>query len=117
MKNLPLEEGVSLSSYSHMTEQPISPFVVAVERVVRAIPRGRVMSYGAVATQAGFPGASRAVGTLMKKNFNPHIPCHRVICSDGRIGAYNRGKEKKCALLLAEGVSIVGGKRVIQEKA
>lgn len=99
-----------------MRHQSVSPFSVAVERVVRAIPRGRVMSYGAVAVQAGFPGASRAVGTLMKKNFDPSIPCHRVICSDGRIGAYNRGKEKKLALLLTEGVSIVGGKRVIQEK-
>ena len=98
-----------------MKEQSLSRFAVAVQRVVRAIPRGQVMSYRAVALKAGFPGASRAVGTLMKKNFDPNIPCHRVICSDGRIGAYNRGKEKKVALLLAEGVALVDGKRVAGE--
>lgn len=117
MRNPPLEGGCFSVSPFCMTVPLISPFVGAVTRVVRAIPRGQVMSYGAVATQAGFPGASRAVGTLMKKNFDPSIPCHRVICSDGRVGAYNRGREKKIALLLAEGVSIVDGKRVIQEKS
>ncbi|MBP9728076.1 MAG: MGMT family protein [Candidatus Moranbacteria bacterium] len=94
-----------------MKKQPVSPFAVAVQRVVRAIPRGQVMSYQEVAVEAGFSGASRAVGTLMKKNFDPGIPCHRVICSDGRVGAYNRGVLNKVARLRAEGV-IVSGKRV-----
>jgi O-6-methylguanine DNA methyltransferase len=65
------------------------------------------MSYGEVAKQAGNPGASRAVGTIMKNNYDPTVPCHRVIRSDGKIGEYNRGgTEKKRALLKAEGVRI-----------
>lgn len=53
---------------------------------------------------SGFPGAARAVGTVMRKNFDPLVPCHRVICSDGRLGAYNRGgAERKAELLREEG--------------
>ena len=58
---------------------------------VRAIPRGSTMSYGEVARIAGSQGASRAVGTIMKNNFDVTVPCHRVICSNGSLGQYNRG--------------------------
>lgn len=79
-------------------------FIEAVYRIVRAIPKGSVMTYGAIAKKAGSPGAARAVGTLMAKNFDPTIPCHRVIRSDGTLGNYNRGGEKaKRALLKKEG--------------
>ena len=78
--------------------------------MVRRIPRGKVLSYGEVAERAGYPKASRAVGTLMKQNFNAAVPCHRVIRSDGWPGEYNRGMEKKVALLKSEGVSIRNGK-------
>lgn len=57
-----------------------------------------------VAERAGYPGAARAVGTVMKRNYDPSVPCHRVVRSDGRIGAYNRGgEEAKRELLRAEG--------------
>lgn len=79
-------------------------FTERVRAVVRKIQRGKTMTYAAVASKAGAPGASRAVGTIMAKNFDPDIPCHRVIRSDGKIGQYNRGgPAKKRALLLAEG--------------
>lgn len=81
-------------------------FAEKVWQVVRAIPKGQVISYGAVAKKAGFSGAARAVGTLMKKNFDPKRPCHRVICSDGTLGQYNRGVRRKKELLRQEGVSI-----------
>ncbi|NTW15587.1 MAG: MGMT family protein [Candidatus Moranbacteria bacterium] len=68
--------------------------------VVKAIPKGRTMSYSAVAEAAGFPGAARAVGSLMRKNFDPSVPCHRVIRSDGRPGEYNRGGEEAKRKLL-----------------
>lgn len=62
------------------------------------------MTYGAVAKLAGSPGAGRAVGSIMAGNYDPKVPCHRVIRSDGKIGAYNRGGEKaKKALLIKEG--------------
>ncbi len=74
-----------------------------VHRVVRAIPRGSVLTYQEVARRAGHPGAARAVGSLLKKNFDPAIPCHRVIRSDGTLGQYNRGEHAKSALLRSEG--------------
>lgn len=81
-----------------------SSFAERVREVVREIPRGQTRSYGEVAKAAGRPGAARAVGTIMKNNYDPTVPCHRVIKSDGTLGAYNRGGEaKKRALLKAEG--------------
>ena len=62
------------------------------------------MTYAEVARRAGSPGAARAVGSVMKKNFDPAIPCHRVIRSDGSLGQYNRGgTEAKASKLRAEG--------------
>lgn len=64
------------------------------------------MTYKAVATAAGNPGASRAVGAVMKTNFHPDIPCHRVIRSDGTPGEYNRGAAQKIVLLREEGAIV-----------
>ena len=81
-----------------------SNFAERVRSVVAKIPKGSVMTYAGVAKKAGYPGAARAVGTLMAHNFDPKIPCHRVIRSDGKIGEYNRGgPAKKRALLIKEG--------------
>lgn len=71
--------------------------------VVAHIPRGQVRTYKDVARRAGNPRAARAVGTIMKGNYNPKIPCHRVIRSDGTPGDYNRGRKKKIELLKKEG--------------
>lgn len=79
-------------------------FTEKVRDIVRKIPKGNVLTYGQVATKAGNPGASRAVGTIMAHNFDPSIPCHRVIRSDGKIGNYNRGgSSAKRKILIAEG--------------
>lgn len=85
-------------------------FSEAVWQIVTRIPRGRVLSYADVAKEAGFPGAARAVGTLMKQNFDPARPCHRVIRSDGTLGEYNRGSKNKRAILLREGVVLRGNR-------
>ena len=62
------------------------------------------MTYKEVAKRAGSKGAHRAVGNIMARNFNPQIPCHRVIKSDGTFGNYNRGGVKaKIKLLRQEG--------------
>ena len=74
-----------------------------VYAVVAKIPRGKTLSYKQVAAKAGNSHAARAVGTLMSKNYNPKIPCHRVVRSDGTIGNYNRGgPSRKIELLLEE---------------
>lgn len=77
-----------------------------VLNVVRRIPRGKTMSYAEVAARAGKPGAARAVGAIMKTNFDPQIPCHRVIRADGTPGGYNRGEENKRKILRKEGVDL-----------
>ena len=79
-------------------------FTQKVIEIVKKIPRGSTMSYRDIATQAGSPGASRAVGSIMAKNDDKHVPCHRVIRSDGTIGPYNglRGNSKE-VLLKQEG--------------
>jgi len=79
-------------------------FAEHVRDVVRQIPKGETRSYGEVARAIGHPGAARAVGTVMKNNFDSSVPCHRVIRADGRLGEYNRGGEAaKRALLEQEG--------------
>ena len=81
-----------------------SLFKDRVLEVVRNIPRGKTMTYKEVAIRAGVPGAARAVGALMKGNYDLTVPCHRVIRSDGKIGDYNRGgKDEKERKLREEG--------------
>ncbi len=71
--------------------------------IVRRIPKGQTMTYKEVAKKAGSPNASRAVGSILKQNFDSKIPCHRVIRSDGLAGEYNRGRQNKIKLLKQEG--------------
>jgi methylated-DNA-[protein]-cysteine S-methyltransferase len=79
-------------------------FAEKVKNIVSKIPKGKTMTYKQVATKAGNPGGARAVGSIMRKNYDPKIPCHRVIRSDGKIGEYNRGgPAEKTRKLRAEG--------------
>lgn len=77
-------------------------FRARVLAVVKKIPRGKALTYGEVAKQAGNPKAARGVGAIMKTNFDPKIPCHRVVRKDG-LGGYNRGILQKKKKLTAEG--------------
>lgn len=77
-------------------------FKEAVLAVVRRIPKGSVMTYAEVAAAAGSPRACRAVGNILTTNYDPQIPCHRVVRSDGTPGGYNHGAARKKALLAAE---------------
>jgi methylated-DNA-[protein]-cysteine S-methyltransferase len=73
------------------------------------IPEGRVATYGDMALALGSPGASRAIGKILNKNPNPiAVPCHRVVMSDGSVGGYALGKDRKKRLLGKEGLSFVG---------
>ena len=68
----------------------MSEFRRRVLTLCRRIPYGHTVSYAKLAAQAGSPHAARAVGHCMAANPIPLlIPCHRVICADGRIGAYS----------------------------
>lgn len=83
----------------------------AVLAVVSKIPRGSVLTYKEVARRAGSPRAYRAVGNILTKNFNPRIPCHRVVRSNGTAGGYNRGRRVKVIRLQREGVRLSLDKR------
>jgi O-6-methylguanine DNA methyltransferase len=79
-------------------------FTEQVYDVVRNIPEGSFMTYKEVAERIGRPQASRAVGTVLSKNYNLDVPCHRVIRTDGTMGGYNRGGvTKKLQILKREG--------------
>ena len=83
----------------------MNTFREKVLRVVAKIPKGKAMTYKEVASKAGNPKAARAVGAIMRTNYNPDIPCHRVVRSDGSLGSYNRGgMARKRELLREEGV-------------
>jgi O-6-methylguanine DNA methyltransferase len=78
-------------------------FTQKVYEVVKKIPKGKTLTYTQVAKKAGSPRAFRAVGNALSKNFDPSIPCHRVIGSDGTMHGYNRGIENKINMLKKEG--------------
>ena len=78
-------------------------FTEKVRAIVAKIPKGKTMTYKQVAIRAGSPNAARAVGTIMRANYDTEIPCHRVIGSDGTMRGYNRGGvEAKQAMLRKE---------------
>lgn len=82
--------------------------------LLKQIPEGKVTTYKILAEKLGTH--PRAIGRIL--NSNPHsviVPCHRVVCSDGRIGGYRFGIKKKIALLKKEGVKIEKGKIKLDE--
>jgi O-6-methylguanine DNA methyltransferase len=88
-------------------------FTEKVYELCRQIPKGKVATYGQLATLAGSPGAARAVGMAMKSNPDaPHTPCHRVVASDGSLHGYSAGEgiKTKWEMLLKEGVIFKGEK-------
>jgi methylated-DNA-protein-cysteine methyltransferase-like protein len=81
-------------------------FRARVVAVIASLGVGEVVSYGDVAGQAGFPGAARAVGSVLATSDG--LPWWRVVMSDGRLAP---GKEREQGRRLrAEGVSVRGGR-------
>jgi O-6-methylguanine DNA methyltransferase len=77
-----------------------TPFQVAVWQALLEIPYGATCSYGQLAKQLGDPGASRAIGSANGMNHIAIvIPCHRVVNSNGTLGGYGGGLERKRFLL------------------
>lgn len=82
-------------------------FTVKVWAACGKIPHGRVVTYGQLAAAIGQPRAVRAVGHALSQNpWAPHIPCHRVVRSDGSLGNYVGGPAQKQELLQKEGVYV-----------
>ena len=78
-----------------------------VLEVISSLGPGEVVTYGEVAEQAGFPGAARAVGTVLR-NCDPGVPWWRVVGAGGHIRTPSRVRQAR--LLRDEGVLVVGGK-------
>jgi len=104
-----------LQAYASGVPDPLSDIPVDLGRCggfgrrvleqCRRIPYGRTTSYGELAAKAGSARAARAVGNCMAANKIPLlVPCHRVVCSDGRPGSYSApgGTSMKRRLLAME---------------
>jgi AraC family transcriptional regulator of adaptative response/methylated-DNA-[protein]-cysteine methyltransferase len=79
-------------------------FQQAVWQELRRIPPGETRSYAAIAAAVGKPGAVRAAGSANgANNVAVLIPCHRVVRSDGSLGGYAYGVDRKAELLRREG--------------
>ncbi len=83
-------------------EQPGSDFLQDVWRAMREVKAGEPVTYGELAIAAGRPGAARAVGSACSRNaVAPFVPCHRVLSSGHRVGAYGYGGAPVKAAMLA----------------
>jgi len=80
-----------------------TPFQLLVWDALKAIPYGSTLSYSELARQIGRPKSARAVANGCGANpVGIIIPCHRVIRSDGSLGGYRGGVERKKLLLERE---------------
>jgi len=79
-----------------------------IERVIRAIPRGKVSTYGAVARAAGFPGAARFVARVLHRGFG--LPWQRVLGAGGAIKLTGDHAIEQRLRLEAEGARFRGRK-------
>ena len=76
----------------------------AVRAVLHSLEPGQVVTYGEVATEAGYPGAARAVGNLLRDL--PDVPWWRVVAANGRVCPHAVGEATR--RLAAEGVEVRG---------
>jgi len=77
-----------------------------IEQAVRAIPRGKVSTYGGVARAAGFPGAARMVARVLRRGFD--LPWQRVLGAGGAIKLTGDSALEQRFRLDAEGVKFRG---------
>jgi len=85
---------------------PQPSFTEAVIAVLDRLAPGEVMAYGEVAAEAGFPGAGRAVGNLLRTT--PGLPWWRVVTANGRLVPGHEADH--AARLRSEGVRIARGR-------
>jgi methylated-DNA-protein-cysteine methyltransferase related protein len=79
-----------------------------IERAIRAIPRGKVSTYGGIAKMAGYPGAARMVAQVLRRGFG--LPWQRVLGAGGAIKLMGDSEIEQRLRLEAEGVRFRGRK-------
>jgi methylated-DNA-protein-cysteine methyltransferase-like protein len=77
-----------------------------IEQAIRAIPRGKVSTYGGIARAAGFPGAARQVAVVLRRGFG--LPWQRVLGAGGQIKLTGDAAQEQRFRLEAEGVRFRG---------
>ncbi len=88
---------------------------IAFQRMILAIPPGKVSTYGAVAAAAGYPRYHRAVARLLRVFPVDHLPWHRVVGAGGEIKLRDDAAREQRARLKLEGVAF-SGKRVAMDR-
>lgn len=99
---------------SRMAVAQAKAFQADVLNIVSQIPRGRVMTYGLIATLAGWPSHARMVGHILR--YTPgaeKLPCHRVVNTSGRTAP---GWSQHRPLLEAEGITFKPNGHVEMQK-
>jgi methylated-DNA-protein-cysteine methyltransferase related protein len=88
------------------TTPPRDQMYAMIYDAVRAVPRGRVVTYGQIASMLGFPRHARMVGRALRALGDESVPWHRVVNAGGDISPRTRGDshELQRLLLEAEGV-------------
>src|SRR5439155_5946178 len=86
---------------------PLAPFGTsyqhAIWNAIATVPYGKTITYGELATRAGYAGDARAAGAATGQNpIGVIVPCHRIIGANGKLTGYAGGLEKKSALLALE---------------
>ena len=87
-------------------ERDDASFTEAVIEVLDRLQPGEVMAYGEVAAEAGYPGAARAVGNLLR--MTPGLPWWRIVTATGRLVPGH--ETEHAARLRSEGVRVVRGR-------
>jgi methylated-DNA-protein-cysteine methyltransferase related protein len=82
--------------------------LLRIERTIRAIPRGKVSTYGGIAKAAGFPGAARQVARVLRRSYG--LPWQRVLGAGGQIKLTGDSAIEQRLRLEAEGVRFRGRK-------
>ena len=96
-------EGEPVSFTDTLDLSGLTPFRRSIYLACIVVPRGKTISYGALAQRVGHPGAARAVGRAMATNPLPSlVPCHRVVGSNGNLTGFGGGLELKRRMLALE---------------
>jgi methylated-DNA-protein-cysteine methyltransferase-like protein len=86
----------------------------AFRRIIRSVPKGKVSTYGKVATAAGYPLYHRAVARLLQKEALHSVPWQRIVGAGGEIKLRGEAAAEQRLRLSMEGVKF-RGKRVNME--
>ena len=84
-------------------------FTEVVIKIIRSIPKGKVMTYGQIASIAGSPRSARQVSRIlhtMSSKYN--LPWQRVINSKGTISLDGQSGHIQKEMLLNEGLKVIG---------